>query len=85
MKEKLHLINDNLSSIFVIFGGTGDLTHRKLIPALYNLVRDKLIPEHFAIVSIGRRVMSLEEISGIFIHLSISTQEKKWMMLSGIN
>ncbi|MDP4158464.1 MAG: glucose-6-phosphate dehydrogenase [Bacillota bacterium] len=45
----------------VIFGGTGDLTHRKLMPALYNLVYDQLLPEHFAIVSIGRKDMGLEQ------------------------
>ncbi|NLM73225.1 MAG: glucose-6-phosphate dehydrogenase [Clostridiaceae bacterium] len=43
------------ATIMVIFGGTGDLTHRKLMPALYNLVYDKLLPENFAVVSIGRR------------------------------
>jgi glucose-6-phosphate 1-dehydrogenase len=48
-------INKDLSAIMVIFGGTGDLTSRKLIPALYNLVYDDLLPENFAIVSIGRR------------------------------
>ena len=29
----------------VIFGGSGDLTHRKLLPALYNLHLDGLLPE----------------------------------------
>ncbi len=48
-------------SIMVIFGGTGDLTHRKLIPALYNLAFDQLMPDHFAIVSIGRRNKTTEE------------------------
>ncbi|MDF2541202.1 MAG: glucose-6-phosphate dehydrogenase [Herbinix sp.] len=52
---------DNLSAILVIFGGTGDLTHRKLMPALYNLVLDKLLPEHFAIVSVGRREKTQEQ------------------------
>jgi len=46
---------ENMSSIMVIFGGTGDLTHRKLMPALYNLVHDKLLPERFAVVAIGRK------------------------------
>jgi glucose-6-phosphate 1-dehydrogenase len=44
-----------LPCIVVIFGGTGDLTHRKLIPSLYNLHYKGLLPENFAIVSIGRR------------------------------
>ncbi len=54
-------IKKNQSAIMVIFGGTGDLTRRKLIPALYNLVYDDLLPEHFAIVSIGRRDINREE------------------------
>ena len=51
----------DLSAVLVIFGGTGDLTHRKLMPALYNLVLDKLLPKHFAIVSVGRRDKTVEE------------------------
>ena len=34
-----------ISTMLVIFGGTGDLTHRKLMPALYNRVCDSLMPE----------------------------------------
>lgn len=44
--------------IITIFGGTGDLAHRKLIPALYNLAVEELLPEEFAIVGIGRQRMS---------------------------
>lgn len=51
----------DLSAIMVIFGGTGDLTNRKLMPALYNLVLDKLLPEHFAVVAVGRRDKTREE------------------------
>jgi glucose-6-phosphate 1-dehydrogenase len=46
---------DSLSAVLVIFGGTGDLTNRKLMPALYNLVLDGLLPEHFKVVAVGRR------------------------------
>ncbi|MCE9594005.1 MAG: glucose-6-phosphate dehydrogenase [Planctomycetes bacterium] len=38
----------------VIFGAAGDLTKRKLIPALYNLARQKLLPDEFAIVGCAR-------------------------------
>ena len=55
------IIEKNISAILVIFGGTGDLTHRKLMPALYNLVQDQLLPEHFSIVSVGRRDKTEEE------------------------
>lgn len=43
------------SCILVIFGATGDLTARKLIPALYNLARDGQLPTHFACVAFARR------------------------------
>ncbi|HEX4346373.1 MAG TPA: glucose-6-phosphate dehydrogenase, partial [Vicinamibacterales bacterium] len=39
----------------VIFGGAGDLAHRKLLPALYNLSLDGLLPPQVAIVGVGRR------------------------------
>lgn len=41
-------------TIVFIFGGSGDLTYRKLMPALYNLYLDKYLPEQFLIVGIGR-------------------------------
>ncbi len=43
------------SLAFVIFGGTGDLTHRKLLPAMYNLMGENLLPADFIIFCIGRR------------------------------
>jgi glucose-6-phosphate 1-dehydrogenase len=39
----------------VIFGASGDLTKRKLIPALYNLAHDHLLPDELAIVAFARR------------------------------
>lgn len=45
----------------VIFGATGDLTKRKLFPALYNLAKDGHLPESFAIVGVGRQEMQSEE------------------------
>ena len=39
----------------VIFGATGDLTHRKLIPALFSLETQNLLPDHFKIVGFARR------------------------------
>src|SRR4051812_15058174 len=48
------------SAIF-IFGGSGDLNQRKLTPALYNLFLDDWMPEHFAVVGIGRSVYTNEK------------------------
>ncbi len=42
------------NQILVIFGASGDLTKRKLIPALFELHRQKLLPEGYAIVGAGR-------------------------------
>jgi len=39
----------------VIFGGNGDLAHRKLLPALYNLHVDGLLPPRIAIAGVGRK------------------------------
>jgi glucose-6-phosphate 1-dehydrogenase len=41
-------------NVFVIFGGAGDLTWRKLIPALFDLSQSRSIPVHFAIVVVDR-------------------------------
>jgi glucose-6-phosphate 1-dehydrogenase len=46
------------SCAFVIFGVSGDLTHRLVIPALYNLAASHLLPDKFCIVGIARRGMS---------------------------
>jgi glucose-6-phosphate 1-dehydrogenase len=47
--------------VVTIFGASGDLTQRKLIPALYNLALEKRLPERFAVVGYARSEMSHEE------------------------
>jgi glucose-6-phosphate 1-dehydrogenase len=47
--------------VMVIFGATGDLTKRKLFPALYNLAKEGHMPRNFAIVGVGRQEMRSEE------------------------
>ena len=47
--------------VFVIFGAGGDLTRRKLIPALYSLFRDQWLPDRFAIMGIDLKPMNDEE------------------------
>ncbi|HEV7346994.1 glucose-6-phosphate dehydrogenase [Telluribacter sp.] len=46
--------NKAAPTIAVIFGGTGDLTKRKLIPAFYNLFLEGRMPEQFAVIGLGR-------------------------------
>ena len=47
--------------ILVIFGAAGDLTKRKLIPALYNLKETNLLPDNFAVIGVARAEMKDEE------------------------
>jgi glucose-6-phosphate 1-dehydrogenase len=47
--------------VMVIFGATGDLTKRKLFPALYNLAREDFLPHKFSIIGVGRQELSSEE------------------------
>src|ERR1700685_1559865 len=44
----------------VIFGATGDLTKRLVVPALYNLLRTKVLPEQFALIGVARAEGSAE-------------------------
>ena len=48
-------------TIAVIFGATGDLTHRKIVPAFYHLAKNGLLPEDFAIIGFARRPKSDDE------------------------
>jgi glucose-6-phosphate 1-dehydrogenase len=47
--------------IMVIFGASGDLTKRKLIPALYNLAKDNLLSKEFALVGFARNELTSEQ------------------------
>ncbi|PYX18368.1 MAG: glucose-6-phosphate dehydrogenase [Acidobacteria bacterium] len=45
----------------VLFGGAGDLTKRKLVPALFNLVKAKLLSDNFAVIAVSVDNFSLEQ------------------------
>src|SRR5437868_12215324 len=47
--------------VMIIFGATGDLTKRKLLPALYNLAKDDFLPHTFAVIGVGRQEMTTDE------------------------
>jgi glucose-6-phosphate 1-dehydrogenase len=72
--------------VMVIFGAAGDLTKRKLLPALYNLAKEKLLPPEFAIVGFARREMNdaqfREKISGeIPQYLTNSFDPQLWAQI----
>ena len=55
LREGLRLERVPDPSCLVLFGATGDLAHRKVIPALYHLWRTNLLPHDFVVLAIGRR------------------------------
>ncbi|HSX03945.1 MAG TPA: glucose-6-phosphate dehydrogenase [Rhabdochlamydiaceae bacterium] len=70
-KEKLPPKNEKIAPhALVIFGATGDLTKRKLMPGLLQLFKKGELPDSFVCIGVGRRVLSDEEFrkdSGSFI------------------
>ncbi len=73
--------------IMVIFGATGDLTARKLMPALYNLARSRLLPEEFAVVGVSRNDYSLDQFRQMmddklesFATGTIDDQLRNWLL-----
>ena len=61
LREGLRLERTPESCIVVIFGASGDLTKRKLVPSLYSLAGQNLLPSGFAIVGTARTAMTHEE------------------------
>jgi glucose-6-phosphate 1-dehydrogenase len=49
------------SAVLAIFGATGDLSQRKLLPAIYNLAHEGALPEHLELVGVSRGEMSAED------------------------
>ena len=61
LREGIRLKNSPEPCVMVIFGATGDLTHRKLLPALYNLALEHPLPAGFSVVAFARRPYSTDE------------------------
>ena len=79
-------MSNPVPTILVIFGASGDLTARKLAPAIFNLSKDNLLPENCFLIGVGRTPMqdssfreylkdSLEKYSRRFI------QQVEWYKL----
>jgi len=69
----------------VIFGASGDLTHRKLIPALFELYLQRRIPSEFAIIGCARRPWTDKEFKEKMkakLTDQISDNEKEWEQFS---
>ena len=71
----------------VIFGGSGDLARRRLIPALYNLMLDGLLPANFAVLGLGRKSMTDEDFrttlrEGVLTHSRQPLKEDRWSVFA---
>jgi glucose-6-phosphate 1-dehydrogenase len=69
------------SFIMVIYGATGDLTKRKLIPALFSLFSKKLLPEEFVIMAFARRPFTDESFVQTlmpFVSLDMPNGDEAW-------
>jgi glucose-6-phosphate 1-dehydrogenase len=69
--------------VFVIFGATGDLAQRKLLPALYNLAGRGLLPAQFAMIGLGRTELSNEAFrrfahEAVESHSRTALDERMW-------
>ncbi len=67
----------------VIFGGSGDLARRRLIPAVYNLLLDGLLPDKYAVIGLGRKPMTDAEFrnlvrEGVIAHSRQALVEDTW-------
>ncbi|HET6884347.1 MAG TPA: glucose-6-phosphate dehydrogenase [Pirellulales bacterium] len=67
----------------VIFGASGDLTKRKLLPALYNVATSGLLPEHFAVVGFAFDEMNTDKFRDVLTaemkeFVGESLDEKRW-------
>src|SRR5260221_378336 len=61
LREGLRIKHSPEPCVMVMFGATGDLTHRKLLPALYNLALEHPLPAGFSVVGFARRPYSDEQ------------------------
>src|SRR5919199_554495 len=66
LREGMRVARAPDPNVMVIFGVTGDLAHRKLMPALYNLARDNYLPPNFAVVGFARRPKTDQEMRDEF-------------------
>jgi len=79
--------NNNIPSIFVLFGMTGDLVAKKIIPSLWHLFQQQRLPNHLAIIGFSRRDLMDTELKtlikeSIEKHGGVITNEEEFLMFS---
>ena len=89
LRQGLRVGGANVPAAFVIFGATGDLAQRKLLPAIYNLGRRGLLPARFALVGYSRTEMTDEEYrnfcrAAIEVHSRTPIDEHYWPVFAAM-
>jgi len=77
------IMNNSLPVSLIIFGASGDLTQRKLVPSLFNLFRKGRIPKQFRIVGFGGTAFSDDQFrahltEGMKQFASFEFKDKEW-------
>ncbi len=78
-----NITNNGLLTTIIIFGASGDLTQRKLIPSLFNLFRKRRTPKKFQIVGFGATSFTDEQfrehlLKGLKDHASYEFTDEEW-------
>jgi glucose-6-phosphate 1-dehydrogenase len=68
------IIKENFQ--FILFGGTGDLAHNKIIPAFYNLAAKDILPDKYTIVATGRRYDNKNDYLDALYNSLVNKKEK---------
>lgn len=81
-------LNECNNTLFVLFGASGDLAHRKIVPSLFSLCLDGLLPKHFLLIGIGRHDMSADNLAESYLdsvkqYLPRTLDENKWREFAG--
>ena len=81
--SETNIMNNNLPVAVVIFGASGDLTQRKLVPSLFNLFLKERMPKHFRIVGYGNTAFTDEQFrahleKGMEEFASYKYSKKEW-------
>ena len=75
--DELKYMENPKNLIFIIFGASGDLTSRKLMPGIFSMKNQKILPEKYAILGVGRTKMSDEEFRIKMSAAIVSNSEEK--------
>ena len=78
-----NLPNNGLLTTIIIFGASGDLTQRKLIPSLFNLFRKRRTPKKFQVIGFGGTAFTDEQFrehlhTGLKEYAGYSFTEEEW-------